>query len=140
MFRCAAEADAINFCLSLLFYPVGPAALMRTPQMAHSLRCCNIAAQSSPAVRSRKPQRQIAPLRAFNVRADASVNAVAVDQPPNTTSSSSKEKVKIGINGKEGSTLASRRTMLRTCPQYMLCRFRQDRSLGHKSSHGKRRH
>ncbi len=67
--------------------------------MAQSLRQCNLAAHSHSHLRARKPQTLLAPVRALNVRADASINAVAVDQPPQATSSSSKEKVKIGING-----------------------------------------
>ena len=67
--------------------------------MAQSLRQCNLTAYSHTRLRARKPQTLLAPVRALNVKADASINAVAVDQPPQAASSSSKEKVKIGING-----------------------------------------
>ena len=34
------------------------------------------------------------------MRADASINAAAVDQPPQAVSTGGKEKVRIGINGR----------------------------------------
>ncbi|DBA88110.1 hypothetical protein WJX79_001267 [Trebouxia sp. C0005] len=77
----------------------GSNGLVRAPQMTQSLRQCNLVAHSRTQSRARKPQTLPAPVRALNVKADASINAVAVDQPPQATSSSSKEKVKIGING-----------------------------------------
>ena len=77
--------------------------------MAQSLRQCNLIAHSRTQLKARKPQTLLAPVRALNVKADANINAVAVDQPPQATSSSSKEKVKIGINGEH---IAGRCTQL----------------------------
>lgn len=67
--------------------------------MAQSLRQCNVASYSRVPSSARKAQTVLAPVRAVAIRADASINAVAAEKPPTATTSSSKEKVKIGING-----------------------------------------
>ena len=68
--------------------------------MARGLRSCNLPIRSSARSGTRKAHQQIGPLRALNVRADASINAAAVDQPPQAVSTGGKEKVRIGINGR----------------------------------------
>ena len=67
--------------------------------MAQSLRQCTV---PSRARLSTRKANTLAPTRVVSIRADAGVNAAAVDAPPKAASSSSKEKVKIGINGKYG--------------------------------------
>ena len=84
---------------------VGSAGLVRKPQVAHDLRQCNVLASSRGLVRSRQAQILATPTRVVNIRADGSVKAVAVDQPPTSTSSGGKEKVRIGINGEFCSVL-----------------------------------
>ena len=76
----------------------GSAGLVRNPQMAQSLRQCTVA--PSRARLSTRKANTLAPTRVVSIRADAGVNAAAVEAPPKAASSSSKEKVKIGINGK----------------------------------------
>ncbi len=67
--------------------------------MAQGLRSCNALAPSRAQLSTRKAHAQVAPVRAVHIRADASINAAAVDAPPKSTSSTGKEKVRIGING-----------------------------------------
>lgn len=105
--------------------------------MAQSLRQCNLTAHSRAQLSARKPQTLLAPVRAVNVRADASINAVAVDQPPQATSSSSKEKVKIGINGEHKAGRYTQTACTRS-EAHTLRRFRQNWPLGDQSSYGKR--
>lgn len=79
---------------------------MGTPQAAKGLRQCNVVVpRHLPA--TRRAHLVAVPARAprcrglsSNIRADGSVKAIAVEQPPTSTSSGGKEKVKIGINGK----------------------------------------
>lgn len=97
----------------------GSAGNVRTPQVAQSLRQCHALIARRSVLRPRKAQivRSPAPARALNIRADGSIKAVAVDQPPTSTSSSGKEKVKIGINGKLFPVLA------RTCDVQTILRI-----------------
>lgn len=77
----------------------GSAGLVTKPHMAQSLRQFSALVPSRARMSACRPQTVVAPARLLNIRADISVNAVAVDDPPTSTSSGSKEKVKIGING-----------------------------------------
>ncbi|KAL3149021.1 hypothetical protein ABBQ32_001869 [Trebouxia sp. C0010 RCD-2024] len=77
----------------------GSAGIVRTPQIARGLQKCSTDASSRSLIRTRKSQIVRAPTRALNIRADGSIKAVAIDQPPTSTSTGGKEKVKIGING-----------------------------------------
>ena len=74
---------------------------MRKPQATQGLRHSTILAPNRSLLRNRKAQIVAAPGRVLDrsIRADGSVKAVAVDQPPTSTSSGGKEKIRIGING-----------------------------------------
>lgn len=77
------------------------------PQTAKGLRQCNVLVPRRLPT-TRRAHLVAIPARGLhsNIRADGSVKAIAVDQPPTSTSSGGKEKVKIGINGKPCGCLA----------------------------------
>ena len=78
---------------------VGSVGTVRQPQISRSIRYLS-SVRPVPARLSRSSAvRQVAPARC-SIRADASVNAVATDKPAASSSAGSKEKVRIGINGK----------------------------------------
>lgn len=63
---------------------------------------CNIRSARTVQARSRSAAvRKVAGTRSISVRADAHINAVAVDKPAVSSSAGSKEKVRIGINGEQ---------------------------------------
>lgn len=112
---------------------------MRKPQAVQGLRQCSLLAPSRYLLRTQKAQTFAAPARVLNstIRADGSVKAVAVDQPPTSASSGGKEKVKIGINGEIRSCLAEDGdTVLAINP--LRRRFWKNRSTGDSSSYGER--
>ena len=78
---------------------LGSTGFVGKAQASQSLRQCHSLAPSRSLLRTRKAQIVAAPARVLNIRADGSVKAAAVDEPPTSTSSGGKEKVKIGING-----------------------------------------
>ena len=90
---------------------LGSAGLVGNAHTAKGLRQCNV------LVPRRLPTTRRAHLVAISsrglhsdIRADGSVKAIAVDQPPTSTSSGGKEKVKIGINGNFAAVLLRSRT------------------------------
>lgn len=136
-----AYASFIKVATSTLTLCPGSAEFLRKPQSAQGLRQRTVLAPSRSLLRTRKAQIFAAPARVLtsNVRADGSVKAVAVDQPPTSTSSGGKEKVRVGINGEIRSCVAK---MVRTAflATKMLRRVRKNRSTGDSSSYGERRH
>ena len=126
-------SDASSSFLASSLY-AGPAGLAKSPQMVQGLRCCHLSIRSSSRPSFRKAHQQVAPLRALNVRADASVNAVAVDQPP-----TARKKSKSASMVPDGQLFAiDCEAMLPSLHTDLLYRFWQNRPFSDKSSDGER--
>lgn len=79
---------------------VGSVGTVRQPQLSQGIRNLSSARPVQARLSRSSAVRQVARARCISIRADASVNAVATDKPAASSSAGSKEKVRIGINGK----------------------------------------
>lgn len=126
------EAAASGY--SKLVCRAGHVSTVRTSKTCSGI--CNVrSARIVQATSGSAAVRKVAGTRSISVRADAHVNAVAVDKPAASSSAGSKEKVKIGINGKQAdSQQGLPYTTLSIGP--CTARFRQNWPLSDSSSDG----